>query len=468
MNHRLDQPSSKEGNKEESFELNQQGSLESSLESSEASIPRPSSFLGSGISNGNWPALQPYQQSTMLPSMRPYFSDTPASTQLPSISSQATDLSSSMPSRNLARATFAPTSISNGIHASNGLSPISGSFSFNEPSASRPPSLFRNQSSANLSRSFPSNNGSLFRAQSSSDLSQANSENKRRYSSLFGNTPAQPSLSVSTVNSPDTPKRPRILTAPSVQPIPDYRDSFYKNILQTFSADQKRDADITIKYLTDWKERMKRQFRHADHLIQQLKNQLSFLPQQSSFTHSDQLRFDSLSKSTYIFKVQRSMYWEYISQSKAMLENIFKGNITDFKSYYSEAVARSSTGDESIKRAIERLSISEVTRQPSTSAVRQKSLFSQEATRIDTEESFGPYGPGVGSLDREKIEKLLDNITSDVEVKPEDRKGTPKEMKITLLEHQKLGLTWLQKMEAGVKGGILADDMGLGKTIQTM
>ncbi|KAI7830558.1 SNF2 family N-terminal domain-containing protein [Gamsiella multidivaricata] len=40
---------------------------------------------------------------------------------------------------------------------------------------------------------------------------------------------------------------------------------------------------------------------------------------------------------------------------------------------------------------------------------------------------------------------------------------------IALLEHQKIGLTWLQKMEDGTnRGGILGDDMGLGKTVQAM
>ncbi|KAK3845402.1 MAG: SNF2 family N-terminal domain-containing protein [Linnemannia gamsii] len=40
---------------------------------------------------------------------------------------------------------------------------------------------------------------------------------------------------------------------------------------------------------------------------------------------------------------------------------------------------------------------------------------------------------------------------------------------IALLEHQKIGLTWLTKMEEGTnRGGILGDDMGLGKTIQSI
>lgn len=38
-----------------------------------------------------------------------------------------------------------------------------------------------------------------------------------------------------------------------------------------------------------------------------------------------------------------------------------------------------------------------------------------------------------------------------------------------LLEHQKLGVSWMKSMEESEKkGGILADDMGLGKTIQAL
>jgi SNF2 family DNA or RNA helicase len=42
-------------------------------------------------------------------------------------------------------------------------------------------------------------------------------------------------------------------------------------------------------------------------------------------------------------------------------------------------------------------------------------------------------------------------------------------MTCTLKEYQRIGLTWLLKMERGTsKGGILADEMGLGKTIQAL
>ena len=69
----------------------------------------------------------------------------------------------------------------------------------------------------------------------------------------------------------------------------------------------------------------------------------------------------------------------------------------------------------------------------------------------------------------EEIKKLLENIRSDEDLPPEMRAGTPDEMSAALMEHQKLGLTWLKRQEEGTnKGGILADDMGLGKTIQAI
>ena len=68
-----------------------------------------------------------------------------------------------------------------------------------------------------------------------------------------------------------------------------------------------------------------------------------------------------------------------------------------------------------------------------------------------------------------QIKELLENIRPDEDLPPENREGTPDAMTYPLMEHQKLGLAWMKRMEEGSnKGGILADGMGLGKTIQAL
>ncbi|KAI8331610.1 SNF2 family N-terminal domain-containing protein [Choanephora cucurbitarum] len=68
-----------------------------------------------------------------------------------------------------------------------------------------------------------------------------------------------------------------------------------------------------------------------------------------------------------------------------------------------------------------------------------------------------------------ELASLLENVVDDDPPPPEDRAGTPDGLNITLLEHQKVGLQWMMKMEnSNNRGGLLADDMGLGKTIQAM
>jgi len=66
------------------------------------------------------------------------------------------------------------------------------------------------------------------------------------------------------------------------------------------------------------------------------------------------------------------------------------------------------------------------------------------------------------------IEKMLEIVQQNGNdaALPGDREQTPEIMSSTLKEYQKIGLTWLLKMEASRnKGGILADEMGLGKTV---
>ncbi|KAK7612176.1 SNF2 family N-terminal domain-containing protein [Phyllosticta paracitricarpa] len=70
----------------------------------------------------------------------------------------------------------------------------------------------------------------------------------------------------------------------------------------------------------------------------------------------------------------------------------------------------------------------------------------------------------------EDITGLLNNVKDAGNDLPKDqRPATPEALVYPLLEHQKIGLHWLKKMEASTtKGGILADDMGLGKTLQAL
>lgn len=71
-----------------------------------------------------------------------------------------------------------------------------------------------------------------------------------------------------------------------------------------------------------------------------------------------------------------------------------------------------------------------------------------------------------------ELEENLKNILSGINEKVDlniKREDTPSSLKIKLLEHQKIGLSWMLKMEKSkMKGGLLSDDMGLGKTIQTL
>ncbi|KAF1922913.1 uncharacterized protein M421DRAFT_76792 [Didymella exigua CBS 183.55] len=80
------------------------------------------------------------------------------------------------------------------------------------------------------------------------------------------------------------------------------------------------------------------------------------------------------------------------------------------------------------------------------------------------------YGQPLTYDEAQAVENLLGNVSAhDAEDAPERREQTPANMCSQLKEYQKIGLTWLIKMETGTnKGGILADGMGLGKTVQAI
>ncbi|KAI1101828.1 SNF2 family N-terminal domain-containing protein [Jackrogersella minutella] len=70
--------------------------------------------------------------------------------------------------------------------------------------------------------------------------------------------------------------------------------------------------------------------------------------------------------------------------------------------------------------------------------------------------------------ERKAIQHLLS--LPDIDIAPEQRKGTPNAMSCTLMDHQKVCLTWLteQEKDPNKRGGLLADTMGLGKTVQAL
>lgn len=89
----------------------------------------------------------------------------------------------------------------------------------------------------------------------------------------------------------------------------------------------------------------------------------------------------------------------------------------------------------------------------------------------ETMSNFGmnrlnPYGGDMN--DTEGIKNLMESIKV-TEIEEEGLATTPDDLCISLLKHQRIGLSWMLKIEAGKsRGGILADDMGLGKTVQAL
>lgn len=269
---------------------------------------------------------------------------------------------------------------------------------------------------------------------------------------------------------------------PNAEPIPAqnshnpnlFREIYNRMIYPKLSNELKTLALSTIKFLD---QRLKltsqnlnsynMQWASTDHQIRTLRAQQIRDPGDIG----TKLRLQSLLKSSKILWVQKAITSKNIEMIKDMQLKLFKGAVNDYRTFFRHVVDTIRQGDERARLAVEHMTVHATSNDDATLTgqfappVGEPSSFSTlsslDARGVET------YEP-MDILDRKKIEQLLDNIQADIEIKPGDRRGTPEELKITLLEHQKVGLTWLQKMEETVKGGILADDMGLGKTIQAM
>lgn len=87
---------------------------------------------------------------------------------------------------------------------------------------------------------------------------------------------------------------------------------------------------------------------------------------------------------------------------------------------------------------------------------------------MDFRERYGGYAQQATQSAEDTL-KMLGNIRPDDEIPPGQRLTTPEAMAVHLMEHQKMGVSWMKKMEEGSnKGSILADEMGLGKTVQAL
>ncbi|KAI9365072.1 hypothetical protein BD770DRAFT_439200 [Pilaira anomala] len=78
--------------------------------------------------------------------------------------------------------------------------------------------------------------------------------------------------------------------------------------------------------------------------------------------------------------------------------------------------------------------------------------------------------PNSGNYIEQNTLNLVQNTVDVSLLSPEERIDTPDGLSITLMEHQKTDLQWMQKMEDSPnhRGGVLADEAGLGKAIQAI
>lgn len=303
--------------------------------------------------------------------------------------------------------------------------------------------------------------GSLFRTQSSTDI---HSGVKRKYPSLFGDSSAvrtRPQPAITENRLPTLVNSAAFMS--NIYPSLSKTDAKLVTDLQNFLTQR-------LNNLRNQSSSFEQQYHQANFQLQQLRKQiLGSSTDMKSLDSNDNLKMQSISRTVQILGLKKKFTLNNLGSTILHLNKIYEGSVSNYAEYCPNVRILCDRADALLQGAIENLALSittnkapvnsGVSRSLSTSSIRAKSLFSQE----QSEQSPPVFQP----LDKEKIEKLLDNIQNDTGGKS-DLCETPGNLKVTLLEHQKMGLTWLLKMENSVKGGILADDMGLGKTIQTL
>lgn len=278
-----------------------------------------------------------------------------------------------------------------------------------------------------------------------------------------------------------------------------YEQIFMQSIYPTLNSTQKQFANNSITELKRQQSKYLAWYNTTASQWSMVKKQLESLMKIQPKPPQYQSQLENLNKSSKVYWDQKSIYSQHREFYTRELLNLYRTKKNDYKTYHSKllnciknlTLAQSN----SIQKVVEQMAMSSVrgnhlsntsknlsnpqfeisrsgsksnannmqNNNSSDSLTRRPSLFDSTLSSNLNEnlQSFSDFDP-------KDLEKLLNNVTEVDEIGPEDRKGTPESLSITLLEHQKIGLTWLLKREDSFNGGLLADDMGLGKTIQMM
>uniref|UniRef100_A0A060T4V2 ARAD1B06094p n=1 Tax=Blastobotrys adeninivorans TaxID=409370 RepID=A0A060T4V2_BLAAD len=329
-------------------------------------------------------------------------------------------------------------------------------------------------------------------ATSSNDPSRSTAPLKRSYSSLFQNPSSVVDL---TDDDPsDSRKRPsphadselevvRVTKIPrpgdslslaGVHKIPVYQnlELIEKTLLPSLNG-QNRDYALRIVRLL--KNKVESAHQRERLLLYQMEKQRSRIQELSALAR-DQPPESNIRTALHSLVTSSTTTHNLLHQVKKELEQIqsqkqflFHTLRNDYKTDYQYLVEGrlEDLQSESIDYTDGDYSDFKLEGSRSSSQQRPSSLFSS------TQHYNGPFAGPSSSLHYDRtfevdLKGLLDTIPWNSGLNGSDRTGTPEELKVSLLEHQKMGLSWLQAKEDKLKGGILADDMGLGKTIQIL